>query len=150
MIVEQRWDLAYRHSADEVTATFLRTLRDEGNLVGIRCPECERVLVPPRAMCDRDFCETGTFVELPHRGTLELFTIMHLAVEGLPEPPYVLAYVSPEGADTALPGILTGVDLSETVPALAELRIGRAVDIVMRPRAERRGRITDLTFALPD
>jgi uncharacterized OB-fold protein len=150
LIVEQRWDLAYRHTADEVTATFLRTLRDEGNLVGIRCPECERVLVPPRAMCDRDFCETETFVELPHRGTLELFTIMHLAVEGLPEPPYVLAYVKPDGADTALPGILTGIDLSETAPALAELRIGRGVDIVMRPRSERQGRITDLTFALRD
>jgi uncharacterized OB-fold protein len=148
LIVEQRWDLAYRHTADAVTATFLRTLRDEGKLVGIRCPECERVLVPPRAMCDRDFCETEGFVELPPRGTLELFTIMHLAVEGLPEPPYVLAYVKPEGADTALPGILEGIELSDAAAALADLRIGRGVDIVMG--AERRGRITDLTFALRD
>lgn len=148
MIVEQRWDLAYRHTADTVTATFLKTLRDEGRLVGIRCPECERVLVPPRAMCDRDFCETAGFVELPPRGTLELFTIMHLAVEGLPEPPYVLAYVKPEGADTALPGILEGIELTDTAAALAELRIGRRVEIVMG--TERRGRITDLSFALRD
>lgn len=146
MIVEQRWDLSYQHTADPVTATFLRTLRDDGRLVGIRCPRCKRVLVPPREMCDRDFCETGDFVELPLAGTLELFTIMYLAVDGLPEPPYVLAYAKPEGADTALPGMLKGLNLNDMDGALDELRIGRAVEI--KVAAERRGRITDLHFEL--
>jgi uncharacterized OB-fold protein len=147
MIVEQRWDLQYTHTADAVTTDFLRTLRDDGKIIGVTCPECERVLVPPREMCDRDFCETGGRVELPLVGTLELFTIMHLAVDGLPEPPYVLAYVRPDGANTALPGVLHGVDLSgREVPA--ELAIGKRVEIVVAD--ERRGRITDLTFALAD
>lgn len=146
MVVEQPWNLKYLHTADSVTGSFLRILRDEGRLVGVRCPECERVLVPPRALCDRDYCETEGEVDLPLRGTLELFTVMYLAVDGLPEPPYVLAYVKPEGANTALPGMLRGVDLDDPGAALEQLRIGRRVEIEVA--AERRGRITDIHFAI--
>jgi uncharacterized OB-fold protein len=146
MIVEQRWDLQYTHTADEVTADFLRTLRDDGKIVGVTCPVCERVLVPPREMCDRDFTTTEGRVELPLTGTLELFTVMYLAVDGLPKPPYVLAYVRPDGASTALPGVLHGLDLAEPKSLPPELEIGRRVEIVIAP--ERQGRITDLSFAL--
>jgi uncharacterized OB-fold protein len=146
-LVEQRWDLTYRHSADPVTSRFLQTLRDEGKLLGVRCPICRRVLAPPRAMCDRDYCATGEMVELGLQGMLELFTIMYLAVDGLPEPPYVLAYVRPEGASTAIPGVMHGVDLSSPAAALEQLQIGRGVEIQIA--AQRRGRITDLSFALP-
>ncbi|CAB4864234.1 unannotated protein [freshwater metagenome] len=145
-IVEQHWDLTYTHTADPVTATFLRTLRDEGRVLGIRCPVCERVLAPPRPICDRDFCETEGWVDLAMTGTLELFTIMYLAIDGLPDPPYVLAYVKPDGADTAIGGFLEGVDLSSTESALAQLEIGAPVTIELRE--ERQGRITDLYFRL--
>ena len=147
-IIDQRWDLTYNHSADPVTAHFLRTLRDEGKVLGVRCPVCERVLAPPRPICDRDFCETSGFVELGMTGTLELFTIMYLAIAGLPEPPYVLAYVKPDGADTAIGGFLEGIDLSSTEAALARLTIGAPVTIELRD--ERQGRITDLYFRLAD
>jgi uncharacterized OB-fold protein len=145
-VVQQRWDLTYNHTADDVTGHFLRTLRDEGKLLGIRCPKCERVLAPPRPICDRDFCETEGWVELGDTGTLELFTVMYLAVKGLPEPPYVLVYVRPDGADTALPGILSDVDLSDIDAALERVRVGAPVEISVKP--ERTGRITDITFRL--
>jgi len=145
-IIEQHWDLTYQHSADPVTAHFLRTLRDEGRLLGVRCPVCERVLAPPRPICDRDFCETTDWVELGTTGTLELFTIMYLPIDGLPDPPYVLAYVTPAGADTAIGGYVEGVDLSSPEAALEHLHIGAPVSIELRP--ERLGRITDLYFRL--
>jgi hypothetical protein len=145
-VIEQRWDLTYTHTADPVTARFLRVLRDEGRLLGVRCPICERVLAPPRPFCDRDFCEVGDWVELPRSGTLELFTIMYLKIDGLPEPPYVLAYVRPDGADTAIGGFLEGVDLSSAEAALEQLAIGAPVAIELRD--ERHGRITDLYFRL--
>lgn len=147
-IIDQKWDLTYTHSTDPATAKFLRTLRDEGKVLGVRCPECERVLAPPRPICDRDFCETGDFVELGMTGTLELFTIMYLAIDGLPEPPYVLAYVKPEGADTAIGGFLEGIDLSSPEAALEQLAIGAAVTVELRD--DREGRITDLYFRLAE
>lgn len=147
-IIEQKWDLTYTHSTDPGTAHFLRTLRDEGKVLGVRCPVCDRVLAPPRPICDRDFCETGDFVELGMTGTLELFTIMYLAIDGLPKPPYVLAYVRPEGADTAIGGFLEGIDLSSTEAALEQLAIGMAVTIELRDQRE--GRITDLYFRLAE
>jgi uncharacterized OB-fold protein len=146
MIIEQRWDLLYRHSADAVTSHFLATLRDEGRLLGIRCETCGRVLAPPRPICDRDFCRTEGWVELASSGTLELFTVMHLPIDGLPRPPYVLAYVRPGGADTAVPGFLEDVQLEASGGPPPQLRIGAEVEIVMRP--ERVGRITDLFFRL--
>ena len=146
-VIEQRWDLTYNHSADPITAHFLRTLRDEGKVLGIRCEVCGRVLAPPRPICDRDFVEpAGGWVELGTEGTLELFTIMYLAIDGLPEPPYVLAYVKPDGADTAIGGFLEGVDLSSPEKATEQLTIGDRVNIALRD--ERQGRITDLYFTL--
>jgi uncharacterized OB-fold protein len=145
-IIEQRWDLTYTHSADPVTAHFLRTLRDDGKVLGIRCEVCGRVLAPPRPICDRDFVETAGWVELGTTGTLELFTIMYLAIDGLPDPPYVLAYVRPDGADTAIGGFLEGVDLSSPERAAEQLTIGDQVTIKVRD--ERQGRITDLYFTL--
>ena len=145
-IVEQRWDLTYQHTADKVTATFLRTLRDEGKLLGITCPVCKRVLAPPRPICDRDFCETEGWVELGLTGTLELFTIMYVPIKGLREPPYVLAYVKPDGAATAIGGFLEGVDLSSTETAVEQLEIGAKVSIELHE--ERVGRMTDLFFRL--
>jgi uncharacterized protein len=147
-IVEQQWNLTYRHSADEVTATFFRTLRDEARLLGIRCPRCERVLVPPRAFCDRDFIRTEGFVELGDGGTIELFTIVYQPVKGLPEPPYVVAYVRPDGADTAIANFLGGLDLSDREAALQRLRIGARARIEFRP--ERVGRMADFEFRLDE
>jgi uncharacterized OB-fold protein len=134
-VVDQHWDLTYNHTADPVTAHFLRSLGDEGKLLGIRCPVCERVLTPPRPFCDRDFCDTEGWVELGMTGTLELFTIMNLKIAGLPDPPYVLAYVKP-------------VDVSSMETALEQLSVGAAVDIKLRD--ERQGRITDLYFQLAE
>lgn len=147
-IVEQQWNLVYRHTADDVTATFFRTLRDEKKLLGIRCPECKRVLVPPREFCDRDFCRTNGWVELGDEGTIELFTIFYQRVKGLPEPPYAVAYVRPDGADTAIANFLGGVDLSDRDRALERLAIGKRAAIVFRD--DRVGRMTDFEFRLAD
>jgi len=145
-IVEQRWDLTYRHRADEAAAQFFRTLRDEGRLIGTRCPKCERVLAPPRTFCDRDFCDTDGFVDLGSEGTIELFTIVYHRIQGLPEPPYAIAYVRPDGADTAFVNFVRGIDLSDQPTALAALAIGNRARIEFAE--ERTGSMTDFWFSV--
>jgi uncharacterized protein len=147
-VVEQRWDLTYRHAADPAAGTFFRTLRDEGRLLGTRCPQCERVLFPPRSFCDRDFCDTEGWVEVGTEGEIELFTIVHHRIAGLPEPPYAIAYVRPDGADTAVVNFVEGVDLGDLDEALARLRIGARAQIRLRERRE--GRMTEFWFEVLD
>jgi uncharacterized OB-fold protein len=143
-VVEQRWELTYRHVADAAAAAFFRALRDEGRLLASRCPECERVLFPPRSFCDRDFCETSELVEVGLQGEIELFTIVHHRIAGLPEPPYAIAYVRPDGADTAAVNFVRGVELDDSEHALERLRIGARVQIRLADRRE--GRMTDFWF----
>jgi hypothetical protein len=145
-VVEQHWDIRYRHTADPVTAHFLKTIRDEGRLLGRRCSTCDRVLVPARAFCDRDFVETDSWVDLGDEGVIELFTIIYLKTPGLPEPPYALAYVRPDGADTAIMNYVRGVDLSDPHVATEQLAIGARVNI--RFDDERQGRVSDFHFEL--
>lgn len=147
-IVEQEWQLRYRHTADQVTATFFRALRDERRLLGIRCPQCQRVLMPPRGFCDRDFCRTTDWVEVAPEGVIELFTIVYQPVKGLPEPPYAIAYVRLDGADTAIANLLGGIDLSDRDRALERLAIGNRAKVDFRE--DRIGRMTDFEFRLED
>jgi uncharacterized OB-fold protein len=145
-VVEQNWDVTYQHVADEVTATFLRTLAEEGRLIGRRCPRCERVLLPPTELCDRDLCPTEEWVDLPLSGTIRAATIVFRPVRGLFDPPYALAYVEVDGADTAIPGLVQGLSLEDPERARAELEPGRPVEVIVA--AERAGRISDVGFRL--
>lgn len=145
-LVEQQWNITYQHAADTAGATFFRALRDEARLLATRCPKCERVLVPPRSFCDRDFCEIDGWVEVANEGTIELFTIVYHRIRGLPEPPYAIAYVRPDGADTALVNFIQGTDLTDLAAALTHIAIGKRVHV--RFREERVGRMTDFYFEL--
>jgi uncharacterized OB-fold protein len=145
-IVEQRWNLTYQHTADDVAAKFFRTLRDEGRLLAIRCPQCNRVLFPPRPFCDRDFCDTTEWVEVGTEGEIELFTIVFHKIAGLPEPPYAIAYLRPDGADTAAVNFVKDIDLTNLTHALQRLRIGARARV--RMDHNRQGRMTDFWFEL--
>lgn len=125
---EQTWDLAYRHALGETTSRFLGGL-SEGRLFGRRCPSCDRVLLPARSFCDRCHVATEDWVEVGGEGPIEMFTIVYEPFKGLPAPPYALAYVTVDGADTALVGYVRGVDLTEQDAAVRSLAIGTRVRV---------------------
>jgi uncharacterized protein len=141
-VVDAQWDITYQHVADAVTEKFLGTLRDEGKLLGRRCEACGRVLLPAAAVCDRDLQPTTEWVELPLSGTVAMATVVYQPIRGLPDPPYALAYVRVDGADTTIPVRIEGIDLGDPEAARAELAPGRAV--ALHTVAERRGRSSDL------
>lgn len=141
---EQTWDLSYRHALGETVGTFLAGLRDR-KLLGRRCPACARVLFPARSFCDRDHVATQDWVEVGHRGTLEMFTIVYEPFPGmLVEPPYVLAYALLEGADTAVVGYVKGLDLSDVETASKALSTGTRIDVTFTD--EPQGVVTDFWF----
>jgi uncharacterized OB-fold protein len=143
---EQTWDLSYRHALGETTSRFLGALA-EGRILGRRCPACERVLVPARSFCDRDHVATTDWVEVGTTGVIEMFTVVYEPFRNLPPPPYALAYVTLEGADTALVGYVRGLDLTDQAAAVAALAIG--TEVVVRFTDTPTGTAADYWFELP-
>jgi uncharacterized protein len=143
---EQTWDLSYRHALGDTTSVFLGALT-EGRILGRRCPACERVLVPARSFCDRDHADTADWVEVANDGVIEMFTIVYEPFRNLPAPPYALAYVTLDGADTALVGYVRGVDLSDKDAAVAALGIGTRVEVRFAEKPT--GTAADYWFELP-
>jgi uncharacterized OB-fold protein len=140
---EQTWDLAYRHALGATTSAFLQGLSD-GRVLGRRCDTCERILVPARSFCDRCHVDTGQWFEVGTEGAVEMFTVVYEAFRGLPEPPYALAYVTLDGADTALPAYVRGLDLTDAGAVAAALAIGTRVRVAFAD--EPVGTVSDYWF----
>lgn len=132
LVYESRIKVPYRWSAGETGTRFLTELRDRSKLVGLRCPRCGKVRVPPRRHCPECFVRCQDWVEVGPGGELVSFT---QASQG---PLYGL--VKLDGADTALLHLLGGCGLSE-------LRRGLRVEAVFESR--RRGSILDLRHFRP-
>ena len=139
----QTWDLSYRHALGSTVGVFLDGLA-EGRIRGRTCPSCVRVLVPPRAYCDRCSVETTDWVDVGNEGVIEMMTIVYEPFKGLPAPPYAIAYVTLDGASTALLGYVRGVELSDVAVATAALTIGTRMRVHFD--AQPQGLVTDYWF----
>jgi len=142
------WQFRYNYFAGASASRFFAELRENRRVMGTRCPKCERILVPARSFCDACFVRTTDWVPVADEGVLETFTIITAAFPGLPEPPVVLAYVTLDGADTALVNVVTGVDCSDIDAAAA--RLNRQPRVKLAFKDDIQGRITDFTFVVDE
>ena len=147
LMIPGHWDIPYRHTAGKAASRFLRELKDNRHIMGLRCPKCQRVLVPPRSFCERCFVPIDDWVEVKDRGTLATFTIVYEQFSGLPPPPYCVGLIQLEGADTALMHYVGGVDLADLEKAKAAIHVGMVLKAVWKD--EREGRITDILHFEP-
>ncbi len=141
-----QWNISYNYAAGETGSEFLRRLRDEERISGVRCSKCERVIVPPRAFCERCFVPASEWVDVGPGGAIESFTVTTEQFQGLPEPPYAIAYVTLDGATTAMVNFVEGVPLTDLDEAAKSLAIGTRVRVEWK--SEREGRITDFYYVL--
>ena len=141
-----RWNFEYTYFAGEAASRFFHELADNRRIMGTKCPACKRVLVPARAFCDACMERTTDWIEVGPEGTLETFTIITTAFPGLPRPPIVMAYVTLDGADTALINLVLGEDLSD-IDAAAK-RLNSLPRVAVRFVDDPKGRITDFSFEL--
>jgi len=130
MQVDARVDLHYEHAYGNYYGRLFDELKATRRIVGVRCPSCQAVLVPPRAMCEVCFVPTAQFEDVADFGTLRAFSVIHLAFEGqVREPPYVYAEITLDGASTRLIHVVDGIDVST---AHETLRPGMAVRAVWK------------------
>jgi len=130
----------FNWSVGRYGSKFLTELRDHKKILGIKCPSCKRVFVPPRRVCGRCFAEMSDFVELPPRGTLTAFTVLMFSFvdpdTGQARPvPYGYGYVQFDGADNTFPHFLEETDWKK-------VRIGQRLETVFEEK--RRGHLLDI------
>jgi len=136
-------DVPYRFAAGKYMARFLTELRDNGKFVGIRCPVCNRVQMPPRVVCGVCHVKNDEWVELGLEGTLVGFTIMYLPLTdpttGKPhEPPFVYGSVRLDGCDSVLDHFIN------VAPDVSGVNVGMRLRAVLRSREQRVGDLSDI------
>ena len=145
LVLPGNWNFDYTYFAGRTASTFFAELRDHQRIVGRRCPSCRKLFVPARSYCDACYLETSPeWEEVGSTGTIEAFTILSTQFPGLPEPPLAIAFVTLDGADSAILNFVEGVDLSNEAAAGEFFFANDRVKVVFSD--ERAGRITDFHF----
>ncbi len=140
--ISHTMNLEWRYAVGAHFHEFIAALRDRAQILGRRCPVCQRVYLPPRPVCGNCYAELRDWVEVQDTGTVRAFTIVHTPIidptTGAQRPsPYTMALIQLDGADTTLNHYLDENDPTK-------LRIGLRVRAVWR--AQRTGLISDIAY----
>lgn len=134
--------LHFRFPAGVHYSRFFRELKETGRILGVECPQCKRVLVPPRPVCGECFTETKGWVQVGPQGTLIAYTSIYFPFidgsTGKPRPiPYGTGLIELDGADSTINHILEEGDPEK-------LYIGMRVEAVLKEKRE--GNIGDILY----
>jgi len=115
-VIDGKMALPYQYFAGATGSAFIVALRDRKKVLGVRCERCAKTFIPPRQTCERCFRDlTNAWVEVGTEGVVTGFTVVRYAEPYQPkQPPYVLALVQLDGADTPIAHLLDCGDPSNT------------------------------------
>jgi len=131
-----------RYTSGLAGERFLRALK-EGKILGVKCPECEFIYLPPRIFCPYCFSSLEEWVEVGNQGAVETYTVLNVDLDGNPlQEPQIVALVNIDGTHGGLVHFLGEVELDE-------LYIGLPVEAVFKPEKEREGSILDIRYFKP-
>jgi len=130
----------FHYAVGRYGSRFFMELRDHKRLLGIRCPKCRRVYVPPRQVCGPCFEKMDDIVEVSPDGTLVAYTILRFSFldpeTGKQKPvPYGYGFIRLDGSDNAFQHFIEIRD--ET-----KVRIGARMRAVFRE--PRHGTLADI------
>lgn len=101
-IMASPFRMDYTYVAGTGRSVFLRGLA-ERRFLARRCPGCGRVYLPSPEFCSRCLEQVGPPFELDGRGVVSTFCVINFPFPGQAhEPPYVVAHIRLDGADTRL------------------------------------------------
>ncbi|MGD2272449.1 MAG: Zn-ribbon domain-containing OB-fold protein [Desulfobacterales bacterium] len=132
--------LHYRFPAGDHYTRFFREMKDSGKIMGVKCVQCGRILVPPRPVCGECYAKTGEWVPVGPKGTVKAFTSIYIKFidgsTGRPRPvPYGSGLIQLDGAFSTINHILEEGDPEK-------LYIGMRVEAVFKEKRE--GNIGDI------
>jgi len=136
-----KMELPYKTFVGALASKFFSELRDNKKILGIRCPQCKLVYMPPRAVCGKCFAKLDEWVELSDKGTVLTYTVVNYKEPMHPMgPPFAYGIIQLDGADTGLLHCIFGVDPSK-------LKIGMRVQAVFKEKRE--GNMLDIKYFRP-
>jgi len=136
-------DIPNTYSAGMVGSRFLIELRDNKKIMGIKCPTCNRVYVPPRSTCKYCFGKLSELIEVSQKGTLLTYAVAYQQNPVQPlETPIAFGIVQLDGADTGFVHMLGEVEPGQ-------LKIGMKVKAVFKVKKERQASILDIKYFKP-
>lgn len=134
----------FRYTPGVAGLRFFQTLKQRGLLAVTRCPQCNTTYLPPRLYCEDCFVDLlDSWAEVPPRGRVHTFTVVHLDPEGhrLREPE-IAAFVRIDGTHGGLVTRLVNVQPGE-------VQIDMPVEAVLLPPRRRRGALEDIVGFQP-
>ena len=148
-LVEYKPRARYLFSAGQAQSRFLQGLK-EGKILGVRCPRCGRVYVPPRMFCEYCHVPMDEWVELPGTGTIHTAVVSYIGTfRERREEPEIVGVVRLDA-----PGYTEGgyefAGLFHRLCGITpeDVMSGRAIGMRVRPRwkppEERRGDVNDI------
>ncbi len=100
LIVPGKISIPFSYTAGKTGSRFLIELRDHQRIMGVRCPRCGRVGVPPQRICIFCFVETDQWVELSTEGILLAHTWVRKPKPHHPSvDPLIYGVIRLDGAD---------------------------------------------------
>lgn len=85
----------------------------QGKLMAGKCLKCGKIHMPPRPLCDNCFSQEFEWVQVPGKGELLTYTVIHVAPAQFQSMvPYAVGIVQLENG-LRLPGIISGVSYDE-------------------------------------
>jgi len=95
---------------------------NQGKLMGGKCKKCGKIHLPPRPLCDKCFSKEFEWVEVPQRGKLLTYTIIHVAPPQFQSmAPYAVGIIQLENG-LKIPGMIREV-------APEQIKIGMELSI---------------------
>jgi len=120
---------------------FFNEIKENGKIMGAKCPKCNITYVPPRMYCEKCFEKLEEWVDIGKRGIIHTFTIATIDINGEKlKKPTIYALIK---FNSAHGGIIHKISETDTV------YIGMEVEAVFKPLNERKASINDIAYFKP-
>jgi hypothetical protein len=137
-IFKGRIKVPYKHTAGAYVENFITNIDKNNKIMGIKCPKCGEIYVPPKMICFKCFEKMEEWVEVGNKGTVKGFTLITHSTPVMPlEPPFAYALIHLDGSTTDIIHLI-----KETDPK--KLKEGIRVEAVFKEKP--RKRITDIEY----
>jgi len=131
----------YHWTVGKAGERFFNEIKENKKIMGTRCRQCGRVLVPPRIFCEECFIDGLEWVEVEPKGTLVTFGESYFSTDGKSmKEPWILGIVKLNGCDGGLIHFIR-----EAKPD--DVKIGMPMEIVFNDKRE--GNIMDILYFRP-